>query len=118
MSDGHLVSQRFPYLPVRLDLRLEQADFEALLDTGFDGDMAIPAQLIASKFPPDGHLRWTLADGSSVSAPYYIGSIEIAQVAAFPGVITALGDEAIVGVGVASHLDIILDHGRRVVVEP
>jgi hypothetical protein len=40
------------------------------------------------------------------------------QVAAFPGVITALGDEAIVGVGVASHFNIILDHGRRVVVEP
>ncbi|GEM_PF-4457774 len=43
----HLTSWRFPYLPISLHLRQTRigeiiADMEALLDTGFDGDVIVP----------------------------------------------------------------------------
>ena len=38
MSRG-LVSSRFPYLPIHVEVRHGSHDLEALLDTGFDGDV-------------------------------------------------------------------------------
>src|SRR5262252_9663720 len=35
---------------------------EALLDTGFDGDVIIPEGLMTNGKPPDSYLRFTLAD--------------------------------------------------------
>ncbi len=37
-----LTSFRFPYLPLRLSLGAESKDVDTLLDTGFDGDVAVP----------------------------------------------------------------------------
>ncbi len=35
-----------------------------------------------------------------------------------PAVVTVPGDELLVGVGLARHFRIVLDHGRQVIVEP
>lgn len=32
-------SRRFPYLPLRLEVRNRMYEVEALIDTGFDGDL-------------------------------------------------------------------------------
>ena len=40
--NGELTSSRFPYLPVRWQVRQQTYEAEALLDTGFDGGIAVP----------------------------------------------------------------------------
>src|SRR5438105_8462844 len=118
MTSGPITSHRFPYLPIRISVRDHTADLEALLYTGFDGHVVIPARMITDVDPPDGHVRWTLADGSPVVAPYFVGTVQVGGLGPFPAVITALGDEPLVGREVATHFTITLDHGRRVIVEP
>jgi hypothetical protein len=58
-------------VPVHLEIQEESGDFEALLDTGFDGYLAIPAGALAALEAPDGHEMWHLADGSEVLTPWY-----------------------------------------------
>jgi predicted aspartyl protease len=116
MSNGRYISHRFPYVPVHIEVHNREADEEALLDTGFDGDLAVPPGLVTNG-QPDGHLRWTLADGSTILAPYYMGTISVQDMGPFPCVVTALGDEPLVGCGVAAHFTITLDHGQTLSVE-
>ena len=116
--NGRLVSDRYPYLPIRPDVGYGPQELEALLDTGFDGDVVVPLALIARGRTPGGHHRWTLAGGSEVVAPLYFGMVQLGRTGPFPILITALGDEPILGLGVARRFTITLDHGRRVIVEP
>lgn len=118
MAVSRLTSSRFPYLPVHLEVRRGVHDLEALLDTGFDGDIALPTDLIMNGDPPDGHQRWRLADGSTALAPFYLGIVKLATTELSDIHVTAMGDEPIVGRGIISQFTLILDHGRRVVVEP
>lgn len=118
MTTGQLVSPRFPFLPITIRIRQHEETVEALLDTGFDGHVVVPRSLVANGHPPNGHLQWTLADGSTVLAPYYLGTIRVGTFGPFSAMITALGDEPLIGREVAKHLTITLDHGRRVIVSP
>lgn len=114
---NRLESSRFPSLPLCLDVRGRSHAVEALIDTVFDGDIAVPVDLLANG-EPDDHHRWTLADGSDVYAPYYIGVVHVGDVGSLEAVITGLGEEAIVGRGVTDRYRVILDHGQRIVIEP
>ncbi len=74
-----VTSSRFPYLPIRPCIYVRGAadldfDIEALLDTGFDGGVAVPADLLAG-YPPAGYLPWSLADESEVLTPAYRGEV-------------------------------------------
>ena len=71
--DGSLESTRFPYLPLGLTLENRSVQVEVLLDTGFDGDVAVPPGLVMNGEPPDDYLVWALADGSEVLAPAFLG---------------------------------------------
>jgi hypothetical protein len=63
-------SAHFPYIPVTVVLNKRIETIEALLDTGFDGDLIIPEGLMTNGKPPDSYLRFTLADQvTSVLAP-------------------------------------------------
>ena len=112
-----LVSERLPYLPLRLEMRGRSYTVEALIDTGFDGDVAVPPDLLANH-EPDDYQRWTLADGSIVYTPMYFGTVHVNGVGMLDALITALGDEPIVGRGVTDRFRLILDHGMQVIVEP
>lgn len=118
MNSARVVSGRFPYVPITLDVQGRIATVEALLDTGFDGHVVVPPALVTDGQAPDGHLDWFLADGSQVVAPYFLGTLAIGAIGPFPVLVTVLGDEALVGQQVAIHLTITLDHGRSVIVEP
>ena len=118
MTAGRLISPRFPYLPIRVTIGGQHMDVEALLDTGFDGDVILPPRLIDGGVPPDGHMRWTLADDSTVLTPYYLGTVRIGTMGSFNLVISTLGNEPLVGLGLAINFTITLDHGRQVIVEP
>ena len=73
-------STHFPYIPVTVILNKRTETVEALLDTGFDGDLIIPEGLMTNGKPPDSYLRLTLADHvTSVLAPAYLGRVEVAK---------------------------------------
>jgi len=113
-----LTSSHFPYVPLHLEMGHRDADVEALLDTGFHGDVALPAGLTTDGEPADGYLPWTLADGSEVSAPAYDARVQIGELPPLPAVVIVLGDEPLVGRGVSDRFRIILEHGQRLIVEP
>jgi predicted aspartyl protease len=117
MRGNRLISSRFPYLPITVRVEEREATVEALLDTGFDGHIVVPAALLTTGHPPRGHLSWTLADGSAVLAPYYLGTIRVGALGPFPALVTVLGDEPLIGRESATHFTITLDHGERVIVE-
>jgi predicted aspartyl protease len=75
MAVVRVESERFPYLPLTLTLGEYAAVVEALLDTGFDGDVVIPLSLITVGKPPDEYRQWALADGSIVVTPVYYGTV-------------------------------------------
>src|SRR5207248_2778522 len=102
----------------RLDVHNRTYQVEALIDTGFDGFVAVAPELLANGEPPDDYQTWTLADGSKLSAPFYFGTVHVGDIGAVPAAITALGDEPIVGRRVTDHFRLTLDHGRRVILEP
>lgn len=111
-------SPQFPFLPIRIRIRQREENVMALLDTGFDGDVAVPAHLLTNGDPPDGYLPWQLANGSTVLAPAFIGTVKVGSLGSYHMVIIALGDEPLVGRGLADHFTIILDHGRELIIEP
>jgi hypothetical protein len=76
-----------------------------------------PKCFLPADIPPRGHLRWTLADGSAVLAPYYLGTIRVGALGPFPALVTVLGDEPLIGREIVAHFTITLDHGERVIVE-
>jgi predicted aspartyl protease len=118
VSDDQVVSYRFPYLPIRLQVRALAVEFEALLDTGFDGHVVVPAHTIADIAPAEIETRWTLADGSEVIAPSYRGTAQIGSLPPVRVLISVLGDEHIIGRALTDRFSIQLDHGRRVIAEP
>lgn len=111
-------SRRFPYLPLTLELAGRTLFLDARIDTGFDGHVILPADLIPRNLPRDGELPWVLADGSAISAPFYYGSIILGALGAYPAVINVLGAEALLGSGIIGLLRVVFDHGERVLVEP
>ncbi len=115
---GRVVSSRFPYLPLTLTVHGRTATIEALLDTGFDGDVAVPLVLVGEEVAADTHLRWILADGSQAWAPAYLGTARLGNFGPFPILLTAIGNEPIVGRGLTDRFLVILDYGQRVIVEP
>ena len=110
-----LTSSRFPFLPIRLEVRQEIYEEEALLDTGFDGGMAVPPFLLAGQ-DPDWYQLWTLADGSHVSTPVYRGVVRLGDFQPIPILVVGLGDEWMVGLGILNHFSVTFDHGERVIV--
>ena len=113
-----VISTRFPYLPIRLVVNRQAIEVEAFLDTGFDGDVVMPRPLMSTTASPDSYLYWALADGSSVRAPAYLGTVEMKPLGSFPVVVTILGDEPLIGRRLTDRFRVILDHGARVIVEP
>lgn len=45
MTLGMFISPRFPYLPINVVLGDRRLDVEAFIDTGFEGDLALPDAL-------------------------------------------------------------------------
>jgi predicted aspartyl protease len=116
--NGRLVSDRFPYLPIRLTIRGTTFTLEALLDTGFDGDVIVPTGVISERLPPNNQITWTLADGSEVTAPVYLGRVALEGLGTVPVSMSIIGTEPLVGLNLAKRFAVTLDHGERVIVEP
>ena len=114
-------SSRFPYLPIQVQIGgIVLYEGEALLDTGFTGAVVLPTRYLPENVPAESPGRWRMPDGNLVEAPRYRGLISVGSFPPlpFPVLVTILGDEPIIGVHVIRHFSVILDHGRRVIVEP
>jgi len=121
-----LVGFRFPYIPLRIAFTTAHQSIdlaiEARVDTGFAGDVIVPASLIdelAAAEQPDSFVTWRLTDGTEVLIRAYIGTAELPGI---PGphavLISVLGDEPIAGRGLTDRFRLVLDHGERIVLEP
>ena len=110
-----LISSRFPYLPVNLQVRQETYEAEALLDTGFDGGMAVPPSLLEGQ-EPDWYQRWTLAEGSQIVAPVYQAIVRLGEFEPVSVLVIAVGDEFLIGLSILSRFSVLFDHGERIVV--
>jgi predicted aspartyl protease len=118
MNGRRIVSPRFPYVPVTLRIRGWSVSLDALLDTGFDGDVVVPRDFIRDAPPPDGSSTWRVADGSEVDAPSYWGTLRIGVAELERVVVTVLGNETMIGCGIIRHFNVTLSYGERVIVEP
>ena len=112
-----LVSSRFPYLPITVSIRQRAWNFDALIDTGFDGDLVVPLGALAGD-EGDAYLPYRLADGSTSVCEAFLGMVDLAGLGRFPAGIMALGDECLIGRGMTDQLRLILDHGQQVIAEP
>jgi predicted aspartyl protease len=100
-----LISHKYPFLPLSIHVRVsnrKQIDLntQVLIDTGFSGDIVVPATEELKQHQPDAYATWTMADGSEVMAPIFLGTIRFpelnADVAEMVGVtVTVLGDAAL-----------------------
>jgi predicted aspartyl protease len=111
-------SSHFPYLPVTLSLGGKRLTFEALLDTGIDGGLAVTEESIASGQAAEWNLSFALADGSLVNVPAYLGTVQVGELSPVTTIVIALGDEPLLGRAVSDQFNITLEHGQRIVVEP
>lgn len=114
MNGLELISDRYPYLPVFLNVHGVALEIEALVDTGFGGGLMVPSGTLQQR--PDGTGRWLTADGSVVRAPSFHGRIQIGQFPAFNGEIVAMGALPLLGREVLDRFLITLEHGRRLTV--
>ena len=89
------------------------SEFEVLVDTGFEGELVVPRQVVRG-LPPGDFSQWILADGSLFSAPTYRGVLHVGSFPPFPVTVVAVDSQPILGRGVTDRFMLILDHGREV----
>lgn len=109
-------SRQYPFLPVTFEARHIRENVPAFVDTGFDGFLILPDTYLPQLGSPDYVGRWTLADGSSVEAAEFRGTVGITGLQ--PHVqarITCLGTEIILGRAVVDRFAITFDHGQRII---
>jgi predicted aspartyl protease len=115
MANTHqVVSNDYPYIPIRFEVQGQSEDSLALLDTGYTESLIIPASWRHRLGAPDGRTTLEVGDGRIVHAPVYLGIIEIVGSPPIYGVaLTLLADEYILGRRILDRFEITLDHGRR-----
>jgi predicted aspartyl protease len=123
-----LISTNYPYLPLTIHVPLTgwktfALSTKALIDTGFSGDLVVSATEELRQYQPDAYATWTMADGSEVLAPIFLGTIQFPELeenaAQMVGVtVTVLGDQPLIGQSILRRFKLTLDHGKQVILEP
>jgi predicted aspartyl protease len=79
-----LTSSKYPFLPLSIHVRVshrKKIDIttQVLIDTGFSGDIVVPATEELKQCPPNAYATWTMADGSEVMTPIFLGFIRFPE---------------------------------------
>ena len=91
---------------------------EGLIDTGFDGDIILPRNILGNEEPPNLDLPWRLPDDAVAHSPGYVGAVYLGDLPPESVVIAAYGSETLIGRTLVERFMMILDHGQQVIVEP
>jgi len=118
-SPTTIVTPAYPYLEIEFIIgAFRSPTVLAYVDTGFDGYLVIPATQTALLGPPQFSAPWELGDGSVVQAQEYRGDVHVfGPAVTIAARITLLGEEYLVGRGIADRLCLTFDHGQRLLVE-
>ena len=119
MATRFLSDDPFPYVRVRISIRSWQTETLALLDTGFTGDVMIPANVLPDDIGnPDSVRRYRVADDRIATAAAFYGDLAIPGVASIANTtIGSMGSRYIIGQGVIEKYVVILERGERVLFE-
>lgn len=113
-----LVSHDYPDLLIKVTIRTLALPFQALLDTGFDGHLVLPAVLGNQLGTPDYLVKTRLADNSENAFPAYLGGVEVVGLGlVYMARLTLLGNECLMGQGIIKRLRVTFDHGTQILVE-
>jgi predicted aspartyl protease len=111
--------RRYPSLSFRLTIAGTSLDGSALVDSGFEGYVALPKDLERTLSAPAYHWRVETASGELVDVPVWDGTAELTDApGSFQVRAIALGDEFLVGLRLMNRFRITFDHGRQLLVEP
>ena len=115
-----IVSARYPYLDIRVQIGDWQEEASALVDTGFTANLVVPESHWTEDLgQAHGRVNLIVADGGIVRVPVYIGEVEVLGASPIPGLrVVFMGDEFILGRGVIDRFKVTFDHGQRIIVEP
>ena len=121
--NNRVESGHFPYVSIHLVGPNQTISFdlitEALIDTGFDGEVMIPRTMVSRAVVPNVRTRWQLGDGSVVEAEAYRGTVQIVGLEnTITVTISALGTQTLIGAALIARFRVILDHGASVTFEP
>ena len=109
-----MISSPFPFLRIKVMLGDRDYEEDALLDTGFNGDVAVPYHV---ELDPSGRTtELILGDGSLIRARSQLGQVQLGDLEPVPAEIIAMGSNFVIGTGILRHYEVILDHGQRVIV--
>lgn len=117
MAQNRVVSSHFPYLPIEVTIKQYKQSLEALLDTGFDGYVVLPPGLVTNGEAADLYESCKLADNSMIRVPTFIGTVKLGRRKINKITFLITGDEPIIGREVIKHFKIILDHGKKIILE-
>ena len=112
-----IISTRFPYIPVQVFVSENIYKLEALIDTGFDGQVILPPSLVANGQLPKRFVICKLADNSIVEMLAHRGSIKLGGKKLKDVLVIIMGDEPIIGREVIKHFKITLEYGRKIILD-
>lgn len=112
-----LKSSHFPYIPVRVSIKQRVLKLEALMDTGFDGEIILPPGLVTNGEFSYWYVDCKLADESIVKIPAFKCSLRLVNKELNNVNVLIMGDEPIIGREVIKHFKITLDHGKKIILE-
>jgi len=116
-KNKNISSTRFPYLPVKITVTENNYNLEALIDTGFNGQVILPPNIFTNGQLPPKFVTCKLADNSIVEMPIHRGTLKLGDKKLNEIIILIIGDEPIIGREVIKHFKIILEYGRKIVLE-
>ena len=119
MASRRVVSNDFPFLPIRITIRGWETAAVALMDTGFSGDLVVPEDALPGDIgPPNYPMQYRVADDRFTSTGLFYGDVEIIGLPPISRVsIGPLGSKYIIGLGIIERYLVTLERGERVVVE-
>ena len=110
-------SIHFPYIPVKITVVENNYNLEALVDTGFNGQVILPPNMFTNGQLPPKFVTCKLADNSIVEMPIHRGTLKLGDKKLNEIMILIIGDEPIIGREVIKHFKVTLDHGRKIILE-